>query len=366
MKKLVFAVLAIGAMAACTKQNVQLEAQGEMTLSPVVQKATKAAVDGATYPTDETFNVWAWYGSDPAETSATTNFTTEYIVEGGFKKNGGTWAGWNGTAHSPYYWPTTGSLFFAGYSPASAKDSADSFAYNLQTKTLTVTNYVQSNVISETKDLMWFDATESYDQETAEDGVPAVFQHALSWLTFKFKLASGAPADNWKITQVELKGIENMSTFTATNGTGTWGTLTHNNVDNNDETNETNIVVYSGATSPTTEGVVLENTAGASVSVGAVLVIPQSCAYTNETTNDASLVITYNLKNPAYTVGSSTIPEWITGQTRTLPLNGTNVNNTWVTGKHYIYTITFGANEILIAPEVGTWADPVTQDINVQ
>lgn len=350
MKKLVFAVLAIGAMAACTKSNVQLEPQGELTFAPVTKKATKAVVDGTTYPTDETFNVWAWYGRDPATTSATTNFTTEYIVEGGFKNNGGTWAGWKDGAHRPYYWPTTGSLFFAGYSPASAKDSADSFAYNLQTKTLTVTNYVQSNVISATKDLMWFDATESYDQETAIHGVPAVFHHALSWLTFKFKLASGAPADNWKITQVELKGIENTATFTSPS---TWTEPT--------ATGTTDMRVYFGSHPVTTTENILED--------GSALVIPQSCAYTNKTTNDASLVITYDLKNPAYTVGSSTIPEWITGQTRTLPLNGTNVGNawdTWVTGKHYIYTITFGANEIRIAPEVGRWADPVTQDINVQ
>ena len=71
MKKLVIAVLAIGAMAACTKQNVQFEQPGEISIQPVAQKATKAAVDGTYYPTGEAynFNVWAWWSLQNAGTA---------------------------------------------------------------------------------------------------------------------------------------------------------------------------------------------------------------------------------------------------------------------------------------------------------
>ena len=119
MKKLVLAVLAIGAMAACTKSNVQYEQPGEISLQPVAQKATKAAVDGTNYPTGEAynFNVWAWWGDYNAGTElAYFTVTTPFIAQGTFKhRNDNSWGG-----VTPYYWPTKGSLVFAGYSPADA------------------------------------------------------------------------------------------------------------------------------------------------------------------------------------------------------------------------------------------------------
>ena len=349
-------------MAACTKSNVQYEQTGELTLAPVTQKSTKAAVADAVYPTTEKFNVWAWWGkpnagSKPADNATTeekltyyqTNFSTLYIDKGTFKaKNNFSWCG-----VTPYYWPTTGSLFFAGYSPASANGK---FNYALPTQTLTIEDYIQSNVITETNDLMWFDATDkSYDQNEADvNGVPVVFQHALSWLTFKFKLKDNNTPNNWKITKVELKGIENKGSFSSSNKS--WGIAS-------DATSNV-VEVFrkdSGYDELTNTAMTLEGSS-AITSGGSVLVIPQSCAYTNKTTNDASLVITYNLKNPA---GD---PTYLSGQTITLPLNGGTGQSAWEkwdAGKHYIYTITFGANEILIAPTVATWVT-VDQNIEVQ
>lgn len=268
-----------------------------------------------------------------------------------------------GGGQTPYYWPTKGSLVFAGYSPASATGT---FEYELTSKTFTATDYVQSNVIANANDLMWFDVTDkSYDQNgTDGKGVPVAFKHALSWLTFKFNLKDNETAARWTITDVKLVGIEDKATFTAVkNGANTW-TEAVKSGDSKDE-----ISVVTGANYTVTYangGTVLPGTdvvvEGTNVRNNAVLIIPQSCAPGTPTVPAAAeLVITYNLKTY---IGEN---NYLPGQTVTLPLNGSQItNNMWEPGKHYIYTITFGANEILIAPEVADWVDVTENPINVQ
>ena len=194
MKKLVIAALAIASMAACTKSNVQYEQPGEISLQPVAQKATKAAVATNDYPTtaDYNFKIWAWWG---AEAANAPDFATykPYIEQGEFVyRKDNSWGG-----KDPYYWPTEGSLFFAGYSPASA--NGQTFNYLPTAKSFTVTGFIQSNNIAEQKDLLWFDITDvSYDKKTMpEAGVAVSFKHALSWLTFKFNLKDDKTAKNW-------------------------------------------------------------------------------------------------------------------------------------------------------------------------
>jgi hypothetical protein len=362
MKRLVLAALAIGAMAACTKSNVQLEQPGEISLQPVAQKATKAAVDGTYYPTDAAynFNVWAWWGNHNAGTELNdfTSEVTPYIAEGEFvNRNNNSWGG-----KTPYYWPTKGSLVFAGYSPATAscaEGEGNGFSYVLANKKFKATGYVQSNVIASAVDLMWFDATDkSYNQNGTTGGVPVVFKHALSWLTFKFNLASNKTAGLWTITKVELNGIKDKANFTAfKGGTAIWEDWDKSAVDkvltstlyNNTETPYLIKYAENGTVLPGTDIV----TEGSNVRTNAALVIPQPCA-------DAELVITYNLKTY---VGEGVL----SGQTVSLPLTGTPItDNMWLPGKHYIYTITFGGNEILIAPSVTDWTDETVENIPVQ
>lgn len=103
MKRLVIAALAIGALAACTKSNVQLEQPGEISFQPVAQKATKAAVDEANYPTttDYNFNVWAWWGDYDAGTAlASFTTTTPYIANGTFVHRTETANSWGGRLHT--------------------------------------------------------------------------------------------------------------------------------------------------------------------------------------------------------------------------------------------------------------------------
>ena len=368
MKKLVIAALAIGAMAACTKSNVQYEQPGEISLQPVAQKATKAAVDGTFYPTNQAynFNVWAVWIDQSAGSVVNLNELqhVEYINQGTFAaRDNFNWGGWNGSEHFPYYWPSDGSLIFAGYSPASVKPEtqeagAPSFNYNFETKTFTADNYIQSNDISEAVDLMWFDFDGmSYSQNpstTDPKGVPVQFQHALSWLTFKFNLNSVNTSDLWTITNVKLTGVENKGNFIS-NAEPAWTDVVESDEDMDiielyDDNDGHHVTYYAdGTVLPGTDVV----TEGTNILDNAVLVIPQSCAPAA-----AELVITYNMETY---VGGNVLPQEVR-----LPLNGEQINgDKWLPGKHYIYTITFGNNEILISPSVTDWTDIEVDNIPV-
>lgn len=336
MKKLIIIALIIGIASACTKSSIQYEQPGEISFRPVTAMTTKAAIGGTTYPEDSTFNVWAWWGDVPAGTTIDKfpAVAEMYLNKRPFAKEegGSSWVGMD----VPYFWPTRGSLVFAGYSPVSAK--AQNFSYSWTSKTMTITAYEQPTDISKTVDLMWFDVTEcSYadnnnPQDVALDGVPVVFKHLLSWLTFKL-----TKSDNI-ITGLELHGIETKARFTSSPADETENWTDHTA----DILNP--MVIWSGSKMITEENEEepLENTAGG------VLVIPQPC-----TADHVQLQVKYKTS------------EGGNEQTKTAYLTAGEDGHIWKPGKHYTYTITFGDNEILVLPDVADW-ETVTVDIEVQ
>ena len=339
MKKLVLAALAIGAMAACTKSTVQYEQPGEISLQPVTQKATKAAVDGTDYPTSINFNVWAWWRNRDANTGLDEFIAPDntdpndvpipYIAKGEFEYKSGT--SWGGT--TPYYWPTKGSLVFAGYSPANAR--ATNFNYDLEHKKFTVENFIQSNEIDKTVDLMWFDVTdESYDQNgTDSKGVPVTFKHALSWLTFNFVLDKEITNHKWEITGVELQPVHTTANFSASES---W--IGHTDT-------KSSMTIYTKGDEVkylTTTSEKYEN-----IDKG-VVVIPQECV---------KLQVNYNL--------TASTGQKIQQDVK-LDLTAGDDGDSWLPGKHYVYTVVFGANEILVSPTVTDWEDKIVDNIPVQ
>ena len=117
MKRFAIAALILLSVLACTKSNIQYEPTGEISLRPVAEKATKAAHTTTAYGEGApAFNGWAWWADvNPGaavDTYLATNDVTPYISKGEFVHSGsGSWGG-----STPYYWPTRGSLVFAGYS----------------------------------------------------------------------------------------------------------------------------------------------------------------------------------------------------------------------------------------------------------
>ncbi|MBO5815331.1 MAG: fimbrillin family protein [Bacteroidales bacterium] len=344
MKRFAIAALILVSTLACTKSNIQYEPTGEISLQPVTEKATKAAFSGTAYGEGApAFNVWAWWADVETGTLLDSFWGSEdrelYIMNGEFVHRGnGSWGG-----STPYYWPTKGSVVFAGYSPSQTLGGT----FDYEGQELTAQNYIQSTDISETVDLMWFDVTSrSYNTNSNQNslgqtvnGVPVVFHHALSWLKFGFKLKAGVP-QNWRITSVTLTGIAGRANF-GSKSDPAW----------KDHWGNENVSVWNGTHMVTETSTVLE-----SVPDG-VVVIPQECAG-----NAANLVITYDLKKHL-DLGAD---EWLRAQTITLPLDAGTDGGAWKPGKKYIYTIVFGENEIRIVPSVIDWDEQPNIDIEVQ
>lgn len=128
MKKSLIIALGAIALVACTKTSVSYEQTGEIGFAPVVRKnSTKAAVEGATFP-NQNIKVFGYYDNSMPVNSeyAANKFAVEYLPGVEFAKKDANWAG----ATTPYYWPKTGSMLFAGYSPVDFAGVTFSLASN--------------------------------------------------------------------------------------------------------------------------------------------------------------------------------------------------------------------------------------------
>lgn len=320
MKKFFFSILAVGAIVACTKSEVKYEGESEIAFRPVASVATKAnvmhAIDGTDYPAAETFKVYAYWKSDKVAGTDHSEFAdaAKYIDGKEFAKSvdGTLWRG----AEKPYYWPKTGSMVFACLSPADAP--VTNITHNVVNDQF-VFGYASPATTAETIDLMWTDATVSYNEKTAVPGVPVTFKHALSWITFKVKGDEVTSGGNFVINNLTINEVKPQGSFLSA---GREWQITGSPVD---------VTVFDGEKNLTTEPVVIEN-----VDRG-TLVIPQ----VNDTKNyKATIKFTNNL-------GDEVIKEVVT----------VDLGKGWEIGKHYTYYITFTAKEILIEPHMEDWVE---------
>lgn len=367
MKKIISIVLGVAALAACTKTSVSYEQPGEIALAPVTRaNMTKAAITGTTFPTTNDMGVYAYYNASKPAATPKADFLAGlgqnlsnalYLDNVRFMKKNDFWAGANDQgAATPYYWPKTGSLVFAAYSPKGAD-----LAYNAaEDKFYTKTNYAQetdpSNTntvdLSKTVDLLWSPMT---TESHANGQVTMVFYHAMSWVTVQVKAANDESKNKFRVKSIALNNIINEGSFTTNGKTISWTpsaadakTLSVFSKANSED---------SHVVSSATEAAVLEN-----IERGTV-VIPQTLG------NDAKLTVVFSQMMPT--------GAWSADQNITFVLNkckvGAELLDSWKNGKHYIYTLSFnikgddtGDNEILIAPSLTDW-DPVNASgINAQ
>lgn len=331
MKKSLIIALGAIALVACTKTSVSYEQTGEIGFAPVVRKnSTKAAVEGTDFP-NQNIKVYGYYdNSMPVGSSyEDVKFGVEYLPGVEFAKNGDIWAGAN---NKHYYWPKTGSMLFAGYSPV---DFAG-VTFTLASNKFSVAECPQPE-FSATKDLLYAGYTTSVLGGTA----PMTFSHALSWVTIKAKAAA---ADQIKITNIKFVGLA-AKAFSA--GLPEWtvsGTKEQLNV----------FAPTSAFAVPAAETLVESNE-------NCGLVFPQALE------NAAKIVVSYEMNNGA---GQWFAQAPFVAQLNLLTSNkGANTIDKWEAGKHYTYIINFSrieggpdsSNEITIAPTVNDWT-PVTAD----
>lgn len=368
MKKIFFSIVALAALAACTKSEVAYEASQEIGFAPAVKNITKAANESGVLDTSNDLGIWAfWNGIDGEieEEGATYGEYTDTYLSDALFVNRSSSANWGGD--TPYPWPTNGALVFAGYNKPEEATFTATYS-GLADDTMTFTNYTQSTNLAETFDLCWFGKTaNSYNyRASASTAVPVTMSHALTWITIKVKgdsntAPTGVGALPWKVTKATLLDVNTVGTtgtciFDASDNNkakATWTSTTPANitVQTSAVTKDGNGLITDGGTALTTSAVAYESTENG------LVVIPQTPVM-------LELEYIYPVSG-VYKEGKTTVNLTLEG---TKKEDGTTENtkiNTWLSGTHYTYTIVFKANEILVAPSYGTWTES-NQSVTVE
>ena len=344
MKRIVLTIMAVAALAACTKSEVAYEEPAEIGFNVVAGNITKAVVDGETYPTTLPMYVFA-------ETMDNTAETPNYINDGLFEHKGAV-EGTNvwGGSPNPYYWPNVKTLHFAGYSKAGNADGS----YNCSTGVLSVTGYTPGTATGAgANDLMWFPTTElkvpaGYGKSTKF--VPVDMYHTCAWITFILKGDTVTGTGGYTVKSLTINNVD-LTADVACSATIADEKLVPSIVWTNNTTQTENYAVPF----KTSTGVVL-NTTGTNVETGDatttsgnVVLVPQTAA---------KLTVVYSYNSSTGSEITETVDNLSLALTKaTADATTATGPGSWEAGKHYIYTITIKANEILIAPTPVDWTD---------
>ena len=379
MKKIFFSIVALAALAACSKTEVAYdETPQEIGFTAVAGNITKAPVSGEAYPEGLNLYVNAFtqdYAPAENETPAPNYFAN---IEFKHRENNeGKWGG-----ITPQYWPNETALCFSGYSKSGNVDGTNA-SYDPTTDKLTITDYNPGIGTDEgANDLMWFPATQAYTKQTGASGVTATMYHTCAWITFLVQgdAVTSLAGNEYTITSLEINDVNMVGKVTcagtAEDAEGNSIALSNANLkdfvnwtDLSSNTTPYEVNVYTGGVSligtytpatpaeGETPGIAesyspknIETNATNTTTGGNIVVIPQQ-------PTEISLAWTY--KSPAGKV----VPDSATGLS--LKLNNDNSLN-WEPGKHYVYTITVTASEILIAPTPTDWVDGTSGSVTVQ
>ncbi|MGN0048385.1 MAG: fimbrillin family protein [Bacteroides sp.] len=379
MKKFLFlAALASVALAGCVSdESPTIDATpGDKPIafnSPVLYGHTRAIFQHgempATYPTGESFNVYAvWSQDDFAGWEATG--AQWYMGNTGTNKEGikvsynssiddattgsGAWE-----PATAYYWPKNGKLTFAAYSPS---DAVADFSYGKDG--LTIENFEIPGTAAEQYDLMFskrtYNKTTSTDgTNTTYDGVDIQFQHALSSIRFMVKLKDDYTGTMIKVKKISVYNVEQKGKFEENINESTPGTYTPNP----QWTITTDKVLAANAYIPFTGSQTVTTTATLLTDANDLILMPQ--VFHDGTTEQNDQV---NVK-VEYTIQSASSSEIAQTHEQKLSAIKTEAGNisSWKIGKRYTYTIVFGLDKIYFAPSVEDWENvtPDPGDINI-
>ena len=358
-------MMAVAALAACTKSEITYEPAGEISFAPVAKTLTKS-VAGYDYGTSDTYhadgNDGKFDGVFPtnvnlyvfanASNDAGTAWEDPYFANALFKHNAG--KGTEGTQTHPTlatvattgayagaptrYWPNVKTLKFAGYSDA-CNVSTLTPTMNKDLSALTINGYVQdnTNTAEGANDLMWFPVTSAYGKSEGE--IPAQMKHACTWITINVA-GDDVTANNWTLNSLVVKALKHSGNVVCGSASASW-TLTGEKTDE---------VYYDAGTTFTQEYVKYENTANN------FIVLPQ-------TPTSLDVTYTYTSQEAIGTTPAITLTE-----TKNVPLTLKNDGEAWSRGVHYIYNVMITATEILIDPVVVEWTEhannPLQKEVN--
>lgn len=363
-KSLLFAALAVVAMASCTKNELKVPSTGSdavISFQPVVANATKATYLTTANMKDQCneFGVFAWYGepdlaaSGSAATAYMDNVKVTYSasIDEDASAGAGAWA-----PDSPYYWPKNGTLSFDAYAPASAHATTPGLGTGKVASTaangLKIENYTVAALANQ-YDLLY--STRTKDKVTSTggsndtyDGVDIAFHHALAAIEVTAKTYENY-SDAIKLKTITILNAYSKGTFNqnmtnaTTEGTAKWS----------DHGTEVSYVLFSGDQALSTTAL----TSSTTPAISNAILLPQSFTHTP---NKVSIKVDYSIKH-----GSSYLP-----QTQTFDLSATTVSTVaqtdWEMGKRYTYNFIFSLDKVYFAPKVDDWTIVTVDNINVK
>ena len=344
MKKIFISIVAIAAIAACTKSEVALDDPAEIGFAPAVKNITKAAMPAGDLNASQKLNVWAYWDQDGDVVNPVANYAayaTTFLDEATFaQKTVNSTTAWGGDGVA-YPWPVNGSLVFSGYTtPTDSETAANGYdvSYTLSSDQMVFTNYTQSTNTASTFDLCWFNHTPgSHNNRTSGQAVDVTLSHALTWITIK-AYGEGTPVatgSEWQIKSITLKDV-------VTVGTGTCVGAGVNKASWVPGATKADITVFNTPTNIPAVANIFETNPNGTV------VIPQA---------PVQMEVVFD-----YLVGTNRVEDKVTvnltlADTKDEEGVANTVINTWQSGTHYTYTLFFKGNEILVDPSYGGWTE---------
>lgn len=319
MKKVFLAIMALAIAVGCAKvtpeqANVVNSAKQEISFSTFDNFATKAVVDGTTFPSDGQFSVFAdWNNADLKEAN--------YINGAAFDNNGDPVTG-------HYYWPEADGVntldFYAIY-------PADTYTRTSDTANITV-DCEKTNAAS--VDIMFATKTgQKYESGASTHKVALSFEHQLSYVIFQAKATDIAVFTSLKIKEIKV-------TVPYANGSIAF------------KSNSDCTLTPSGSAYTYTVNAGDVTLSGSYTTCGYFIAIPQAV---NAAGAKASVKYEYVVGGKTYTKTVSDIT-----------LNNTKAGasfDSWEKGKKYTYNISIGIKEILFTPSVSGWTTGGSKDL---
>ena len=337
MKKIFCSLVALAALAACSKSEVEYVDQVEISFEPVSKINTKAAVNTNDYPDGLAMYIFANAGLDSDvdvnNTVDRVECTDTYLVNAKFIHRTELDENVFGGA-TPYYWPNVKSLWFAGVSASGNVNNGATPAVDFAANTISIPDYAPGTgtTTSGDNDLMYFVPVGPYSKAAnAGTSIPVTMKHACSWITVKVagNSVSGATNTTWEVIDLKIQDLALSGNLTVTAGEVTWEEAEANG--------EFGLKTSSANYALTQEYTDLLTATNA-------IVIPQA---------PATLYLKYQyVSQPA----QGTQAAIVTTEETTIPLTYNGAAE-WLPGYHYTYDLKISAEEILLTPSADLWID---------
>jgi len=347
MKKVLFMIsVAAVTFASCSNESTEFVGDNspkEIAFMPVNQKATRAAVQGTTFPTANTMEVAAYMSQVSEGTPG------NYFSKTTFKKDTSEdlWRAWSESSNSytPIYWPlNVSTLNFFAISGSGVSASDITIDDNLGTASVayTTTSYSQTTQ----SDIMYAFGRGSVAKSGSSltfgtDGkVSMAFSHALALVNFQVK-GVNAGIGGITINSITLHGASFNGTLGITNANATTpATTVTTNLD------WTSVTAAEDYTLTLNHILTADFYPADNGTWAAVMIIP-SDQTGNTPTPRGFTTFTINYTFGGHTYNYTYAPSGYTSD---------NPNLTSVAAGHkYTYTISMELHEIKIDPSVTTW-----------